>query len=59
MKKRILTLISTLFILIAVFPQKVSAMQIKVVLNISGENEISLEVESGDRLTMSNKKLKI
>lgn len=57
MKKRILTLISTLFILIAVFPQKVSAMQIKIVLNISGENEIALEVESGD--SIDNVKQKI
>lgn len=57
MKKRILTLISTLFIIIAVFPQKVSAMQIKIVLNISGENEIALEVESGD--SIDNVKQKI
>lgn len=57
MKRRILTLISTLFILIAVFPQKVSAMQIKIVLNISGENEITLEVESGD--SIDNVKQKI
>lgn len=57
MKKRILTLISTLFILIAVLPQKVSAMQIKIVLNISGKNEIALEVEGGD--SIDNVKQKI
>lgn len=57
MKNRILTLVLTFFILIAVFPQKVSAMQIKIVLNISGENEFVLEVESGD--SIDNVKQKI
>ncbi len=58
MKKRIMSSVLALMILVMMFPISANAMQIGIKLNFRGADEFSLEVESGDSIDNVKKKIK-
>ena len=59
MKKRILTVVITLCMVLILVPISANAMSIYVDLTIIGETQLTLEVESGDSIDNVKEKIKI